>query len=561
MLKKCIEYTKLYLDNHSKQVGILMITVSLLALVGSSLYIGQKSALIHTSNADSIIDGYMFEGMETFQESIFPGTHSFLLKWPVFAISAFFGNTESTYVITTILLYLATVCGFLFVIYRLTNKDLHITALAGFILTCTLLLVPPQPLPGALLPLNMAMVTTRNIEFLFLFGFIYLILKSKKIASVQFIAATAIITLLGASDRYYLMIVLLAAAMYAVYTGVATRSPRSWKKVNFLPLIAGVVGYITSSLVLKAINMFGITTIDSASKASPFSIVASVWDVFEATAGAIQGVIANYGANIFGKDLGISLLPYLLNGLFLCACAVAVYILMRKKPSSRKSISYLFTLWLILTFIGSLIIFVASNHTYLTDGRYLTGSLFAGVAALAFVLKDTKLKGKYTYIMAINCTIILLIPVYLLAARSLYASSFSSTQNLIKNRVDATAKILTDNNVDVFVGDYWFTPPVRLKTDNKVLIAPMTTDYCDSPNYFLTSNAWYRPNPSVKVSALYVLKDGTENTNTFNHGCTMQHLNEKYGEPSKEFVIRKDNEGPVDIIRIYNYDIREKMHQ
>lgn len=561
MIKKYINSINRYIAKHQKVTGLTLIVISVLALVGSSLYISQKSALIQLNNHDNLIDGYMFESPDIFREAIFPGAHTFLLKWPIFILSSVFGNVSEVYIITTIILYLLTVCGFLFVIYLLTRKNLFVTALSGLILTCTLLLVPPQPSPGALLPLNMAMTTTRNIEFLFLFGFIYLILKAKKILSWEFVLATSIMIALGASDKYYLMIGLLAAIMYIAFSWRDARKTKVQEKLAYLPLASFITSYILANFLLVIINKFGITTIDSATNAAPFAIVSSVWSLFEAIAGGLQGVIANYGADIFGKNLNISLLPYIFNGIILCLSILAVYALISRKVRVKSLASYQFTIWLILTFIGSFIIFIAAEHDYLSDGRYLTGAIFAGIASFALVLDNIKWKDRYLFI-AISCgVIILLSPLYILAARTSYAKSFDDTQRLIGNRLDMAADILTKNNVDIFVGDYWFTTPVRLKTSNRVATAPMATEFCDRPNYFLTSRAWYRPSSSTITSALYILRDGERDANTFNHGCSMESLNNRYGAPSKEFVIREENGKPIDIIRLYPYDIREKIRQ
>ena len=559
-IAKLIDFTK----HHENIIGWILLAISLVVLVGSSLYVGQKSALIHTNNHDNLIDNYLFEDKETFQNAIFPAAHTFLVKWPLFALSSMLGNTENVYIFGTMALYLLTVLGFMLVIFLLTRKNTLITALIGLAFAGILMLTPAQPADGLLLPLNMAMITTRNIEFLMLFGFIYLVLTAKGIISWRFISSIATLTLLGATDKYYLMIALVAAALYIIFNySPLNKSKQKQKLPTFLPLIAGVFSYGFANILLASINKLNITNIPGSTTTAPFSLVGSAWQMLEAIAGGIQGMAANFGADIFGKSLGSGLAPYLLNGLILIAAIYCAYLLIssRTAKSLQSTTHYKFTLWLIFTFVGSFIIFIASDHSYLVDGRYLTPVVFAGLASIALVLSVAKIKNKNTILIVTSTILLLAMPVYAHVTRKNYAQSINAMHSAIGERTQSAADIITQHDVEVFAGDYWFASPVRLKTNNAFTPVLMSTDTCDAPNTFLTSKSWYKPDDSVEVSAHYILKDADGSKDTYNHGCTMEYLDEKYGEPEVEYIIRGTFEDPIDIIRIYPYDIREKIHQ
>lgn len=549
------------LTHHEKRVGLVLFAISLAVLIASSIYVGQKSGLIHLNNHDNLTDNYLFESPEVFKGALFPAAHTFLLKWPLFALSAAFGNTADVFVYGTIALYVLTVTGFMVAVFLLTRKNLHITALVGLALSLVLVMVPAQPSNGLLLPLNMAMITTRNIEFLLLFGFIYLILAAKKLLSWQFIGAVIIMSILGASDKFYLMISLVASVMYIGFLFSSLNKSRSERSPQaFSPLIAGAASYIVANIILVAIHNSGTTNVPGATGSSPFSLVTSMWKMFEAIAGGLQGIIANFGADIFGKSLGSGLAPYLLNGIILLAAAYSCAILLKRAPRDiQKTTEYKFTIWLILTFVGSFIIFIASEHSYTVDGRYLTGAIFAGFSAIALVLTTIKLKNKNTIVTLAFAGLLLVTPFYAYVARNNYARAFRATHNAIGERIDKAADILMRHDVDVFVGDYWFVSPVRLKTNNTVTPVLMSTEKCDTPNHFLTSRVWYQPSPSVKTSAVYILRDADPDAVTFNHGCSLDYLNKKYGKPDSEYTLRGTVEEPIDIIRIYSYDVREKL--
>ena len=553
-----------FIERHERKISWVLLALSIIVLIGSSLYVGQKSGLIQTNNHDNLIDNYLFENKETFQNALFPAAHTFLLKWPIFALSAQFGNTQEVYVIGTMAMYLLTVIGFMVVVFFLSRKNLLVTSLVGLMFSAILMMVPAQPIDGTLLPLNMAMITTRNIEFLFLFAFIYLILKAKKILSWQFITSVIVLGLLGATDKYYLMIELVAAALYiGFHFSPLNKNKGGYQLSVFLPLIAGAISYLFANALLLAIDSFGITNIPNSTKTAPFALIGSVWQMFEATAGAIQGMLANFGANIFGKNLGLSILPNSLNGLLFIAACYCAYLLLSKRVSKnlQQTTTYKYVLWLILIFIGSFVIFIASDHSYLVDGRYLTTTVFAGLASVALVLGVSKFKSKNNILILMTVVALLIMPIYALVARQNYARSFSTTYAEIGERIESAAEIAKQHDVAVFAGDYWFVSPVRLKAENSFEPVLMSTDVCDETNSFLTSTSWHQPDENVKTSALYILKDADETNNTYNHGCTIDYLNNKYGEPEFEYIIRGTFEDPIDIIRIYPYDIREKLHQ
>lgn len=558
-----------FLEKYSKPLGITLLVGSVIVLLGTSLYIGYKSGVIQTNNHDNLIDNYMFESPETFKESLFPAAHTFLMKWPMFALSAALGNSPQVYIAGAIILYTLTILGFLFVIFMLTKRNPLITAFSALVLSNILLMIPPQPIDGALLPLNMAMITTRNIEFLLLFAFIYLVLRSKKITSIPFIFATLALTLLGASDKLFLMTGLVSGALYIAYIyspfGKRLRTRSDSKITPFLPLISASLSYILATIILTVIVKFDITRIPDVTNTAPFELIGSMWQFFEAIAGALQATIANFGAGFFGKPLGVSTGLFAINGLFLLLAIYSLYLLFFKKKTTIdfkkvNKTSLKFAFWLLLAYASAFLLFVASDHQYTIDGRYLTSALFAGITGIALMLKASPIRYKNTILIIACVALAILTPAYLLSARNTFSRATDATQTAIGNSTDKIAQILKESNAQVFAANYWLASPVRLKTNNSITPVLMSEHACNTPNTFLTSKQWYAPSNEVRVSALSIRRDVNTTPITFNNGCSPEYLNSHFGEQYTEHILLSDDAGlPLDIIRIYPYDIRQKI--
>ncbi len=560
-----------FLEKHSKPLGVILLIISVAILLGTSIYVGYKSGVIQTNNHDNLIDNFMFESPETFKESLFPAAHTFLMKWPIFALSALLGNSPQVYIAGAAALYTITVLGFLLVIFILTKHNKLITAFSALVLSNILLMIPPQPIDGALLPLNMAMITTRNVEFLLLFAFIFFAVRSKKIISASFLFATLSLTLLGVSDKLFLMTGIVSGVLYAAYLvspyGKVIRVKSDRAATPYLPLISAVLSYILATVALLAITKIGITHIPDATNTAPAALVGSMWQFFEAVAGALQATIANFGAGFFGKSLGATVGLLIINGVFLILAAYSLYTLFFKRelshdPKMANNTSMKFTFWLLLTYVSSFLIFVVSDHQYVVDGRYLTVALFAGIAGIALILKVAPIRYKSTLLIATWLCLVALTPAYLLSARNSFSAATDATQTNIGNSSDKIARILKDGNVQVFAAEYWLASPVRLKTGNTVTPVLMSEHACNTPNTFLTSREWYAPSDEVRSSALSIRRDPDTNPITFNNGCSPEYLNTHFGEQYTEHVLLSDDAGlPLDIIRIYPYDIREKIEK
>ena len=115
-----------------------------------------------------------------------------------------------------------------------------------------LLLVPTQPYPGALLPVSMSMLATRNIEYVLYIGALVLVIKSKKILSTYFLLSSLLLGLLFASDKLFLALSLGGGVLGIILYSLV----KKWKQVTIAAewLSASIAGAIFSFLYLWLIQ-------------------------------------------------------------------------------------------------------------------------------------------------------------------------------------------------------------------------------------------------------------------------------------------------------------------
>ena len=190
--------------------------VGLGILIASTVYWALLGARSNAANSDQLVDSYLFENWKTFQGAQFPAAHTFFLKWPLFALSAALGNTPNVLVILTVAVVLATVLALAWVLWRIIRKPIP-WALLILSLALTLLLVPIQPSPSTLLPLNMAMLTTRNLEYVVYVVGLMLAIRVVRPMSRRGLVLVALWGVLFLSDRLFVPLAFGSLALLGVF--------------------------------------------------------------------------------------------------------------------------------------------------------------------------------------------------------------------------------------------------------------------------------------------------------------------------------------------------------
>ncbi len=130
--------------------------------------------------------------------------------------------------------------------------------------------MPAQPYAGGLLPVNMAMLATRNIEYVVYIMSLILIIRARRVKSWQFGTATALLGILIASDKLFLSLSLGAAAMALVVYALLKR----WQLVELAVrwLIASLLAAAGAAIVLWLLASSGLTHITSAGAVGPYGL-------------------------------------------------------------------------------------------------------------------------------------------------------------------------------------------------------------------------------------------------------------------------------------------------
>jgi LmbE family N-acetylglucosaminyl deacetylase len=538
----------------------VVLTLCLAVLFATTIYWAVLGAIVQNNNADQLIDPLLFSNVHTFQGAVFPAAHTFLLKWPLFALIAVFNNSAVAIVLVTVLLCVATIAGFFYLIYRAEKRPL-VLALMALFLASMLLMTPVEPHPGALLPTNFAMLTTRNIEYIFFVFSIILLTKPRK----SYIAgALSLLTILFASDRLFMMLGLGASALsLGVYYLLGHRRQLSTLiRILVVMLASAALSYGLIALI----NITGLTHISSGASipyATGFDLKEKLQAVFYAT----SGTATNFGANplydlaswkdtlsiLLQRAISWTSFAYLVNiiGVILVAlCGIKLVQLSRNKKRRKlkdKSDTYLLSLLFGSAALVAIALFIISDHYYPVDARYLAVSLPAGMvivaACCAMLWKAPRIKPWMWAVLSVSilCGIG---STHMQYQASLHAYQDDTSAN------ETIRGALAQHPVKTLIGDYWRSVPVVSGMTGNTNVDPLGA--CFSPRDSLTSSHWTKG--ETNQSFAYLLS--TKQTSTGFPACSLQDVQDAYGRPSRTTITKGQLPAPSEMLLFYDYGKR-----
>lgn len=547
-------------------VGILLLT---------TLYWAILAAHVHQHNADQLIDPYLFEHASTFHQAIFPGQHSFLVKWPIFLLVALCGSSASAFTVATVSLSLLTVGLFTAILYRIERRPLVFGTLC-LGLASVLLLIPAEPYPGALLPLNMGMISTRNIEYVIYIIALIFVVRAPRLISWKSGLAILTLGILVASDKLFLTISLGGALASASVYFIGKRDP--YKRLTFRWLILGLASGILAFGILQLITLFHLTNLNSGSGLGPYALVHSVKDLALGGIYGLLGLFTNLGANPAYDATMIKSIPgtayhnlaSLVGIAYLANIAIALigiytfYHILRTslRPSVRVQMNKVphsltldtplhLSILLIWSTLAALAAFIASNHYYVVDARYLAIVTFTLFVASVTYLRQVQLSTRV--LIGIGVVLICSIAIGSISAwqthnRSIMALSATGQQN------DTIASALRQHSVATLLGDYWRVAPIKLETRQSQNILPL--ENCTTPRDILTSSSWEKD--ATRHSFAYLLT--TEKSITGYPACTIDQVVATYGRPSGSQLISGTMNNPKEILLFYDYGANTYTH-
>lgn len=542
------------------------VTLSVIILFATTAFWALLGANIQRGNADQSVNAYLFENFGTFRGAQIPGQHSFLIKWPLFLLIKLFGYAPFVFTVFTIGIVVVTVAILVAIMYRIERRPLVFGTLC-LGLASVLLLVPAVPYAGGILPVNMAMITARNLEYLLYIASIALLIRSPRFRSRRLWVTVAIMSLLIASDKLFLTLsiggALLAITAYAL--------ARCWNLVNLSAhwLISGLVAGVGAIGIFWFINTSRITHVVSQTSAGPYGLTRNIHGLVIGGIYAILGLLTNFGANpAFGTTMlrdtpsqaimrlvsisGITFIinaTILLGGVFIMWRLISSSLFYNKNKKAGLDTSFRLSIILIWTTVAAFCAFIVSNHDYVVDARYLTISLFAVFISIATFASKKQWQTKKVVIAGLILVFGILagIPTVI---RSYQADR--SALSAINERNSLVAQALAQHPVNVLVGDYWRVIPTKLEAHSQLKVMPLSD--CAQARHVLSSTAWQ---PDLrKHSFAYLLS--FEQSPTDYPSCTLDDVITVYGRPNKSVLIAGTFSQPKEQLLFYDHGVNLK---
>jgi LmbE family N-acetylglucosaminyl deacetylase len=544
---------------NSKKIQTSYAVVSVCILLATTVVWAILGARIQLNNADQLSDSYLFSSLATFRGAYFPGAHTLLLKWPVFWLINVFGLTSTNLDIVTVAIVMCTVVPLVFVLYKINRRPLIFGTIC-LAMSLALLLVPTQPYAGGLLPVGMAMITTRNIEYIVYIAALTLFARSRHLKDLGFVAGVLLLALLIASDKLFLSLSL-GGAILAL---IAYSSIRAWSFVQFALrwILGSTIAAALASAILTLISALRITHLVNSASASPYSLDPGTHKVALGVIYSVLGFLSNTGANPVYDNLILRQLPSSLthrlvsmSGLAYTIAAIAtVYALVlawrvlwrdpRLQKRQKASAAHLLALGLLWSTVVAFGAFVFTNHDYAVDARYLTIGFFALVVAASVALRG-KIISRPDRVLGVACCLV--VAIALAVGTSVRISdnqekAFSS----LANRNESIATTLKQHNVSLLVGSYWRVLPIKLAMQGSLNVMPLQS--CTVPDSALTSSVW-QPNLR-QTSFAYLLTLGP--TIAAFPNCSVQQVVNAYGRPNSVQVVSGTLAKPTEVVLFYD---------
>lgn len=544
----------------SKTAKAVYAWTCLAILLGTTLLWAWLGARLHLQNADQLVNAYLFESAATFKDAILPGSHSFLLKWPLFILIKDLDFSRQAYLSVTIAITVLTVALLAYILYRIERRPVVFGTIC-LALASVLLMVPTVPYAGALLPVNMAMLATRNIEYIIFVGSLILLTRSPRIRSMHFWAAVSILTLLAASDKLFLGLTLGAAALALTTYGLA----KGWNLVTTSSrwILAGLISAIGATVLLWVLQIKGVVTIASQAGPGPYGLVGNVHDLLLGTVYGALHLLNNFGANPAAQTLvirdiphaawqqlvGIAGLSFVINLLLLIFGIYAAYHLIRHSLAHNKDTSVWLnhpsklSILLIWTSVASFALFIMSSHYYAGDARYLAMPLFGLFVAATTYLSQTSVRPRALLFAAP----VLLLSICLGIPHAL--TTYQRDQEALAPlgaRNDRVAAVLKQHKVNVLVGDYWRVIPIKFTRGKDTRVMPL--ENCTQARSILSSRSWQTDLTTQSFAYLLSLDPSI----TDYPRCTLDGVIAAYGRPNASVVISGSLTQPRELLLFYD---------
>ena len=541
-------------------------SISFFVLLFTSVFWAFLGAKVQQLNSDQLVGPFLLSNGDVFKQANFPGVHSFLIKWPLFELIKLYHYSTNAFIYTTIGVSLFTVIALAYILYRIERR-LIIFGTLCLALASVLLLTPIQPYPGALLPVSMAMIATRNIEYILFIVSLILLIKHKGVRNWQYWLSVLLLALLISSDKLFLSLSI-GGSLIGV---VAYSFARKWRYVSYFAhwfgsaFLAGLAG----TLLLWSLNKFGITHITSSEATTYYGAATGAKNFVTGTIYATLSLFTNLGANPGSSQVVVKLIPhtffknlfsvsfvsYVVNILMaVFALFVVVWLFLisffGKKKFEEKDIKednyFILSLMLILSSAIVFGLFVLSNHYYAVDARYLGIFLFTSFISVATYLRS-KNWNKNIYV-GIGAVLIASVIFGLFSCYTNYKEDLSAT-NFVSARDESISSALKDHPVPVLVGNYWRVVPLKDRLAGSQDVMPIGD--CGAGDSAFSDNAWKKDLKTTSFAYILTLNGNIGGV----PNCSLDQVSALFGKPSSSLLISGTYAHPNELLLFYDKGI------
>jgi LmbE family N-acetylglucosaminyl deacetylase len=545
--------------------GHYYVMFSLTILTTTTFIWSFLGAKLQQGNADQLVNSYLMGSWSTFQHATFPSTHSFLLKWPLFALIHWLGAGQLAIQAVTIAVCLATVGSLALLLHEINSRSWVFGTLI-LALASMLMLVPPVPGSGELLPVNMAMIATRNLEYIVYIISLLLLIKRPQFRARSFWLGALVLGLLIVTDRLFMTITLGGATMALVVYLVARNRQLIKLTVRWLGL--GLVGLVIAISCIWAIKVTGITHLSS-DTSSPYHLTHSPKGLGLGGLYAALDTITNFGANPAFDGAVIKQIPQVANSRLLsvagpafvinimlmlvglyCSLRLMLASIFRKlqKELDRPTQLSLLLLWSALAAVAA---FAATDHYFAGDARYLTLVFFAVLVSTATWLRRWKPTSKKIPLV-IGGVLVLGMGVGLISVGRTYQDNQAGLDtNNQRNILVATT--LKEHPVTTLIGDYWRVVPIASASNGTTKVTPLST--CTNNLQILSSANWQ---PDLHNNSFAYLLTLDQNSASFSK-CTLDEIINFYGRPNASSLIAGTLTNPNELLLFYDHGINKSV--
>ncbi len=544
-------------NDHNSISYKIVLLLSIMILLLTTIYAAFNTSNYFSTNSDALIATHQFSHGVNGNTVALPGSHANILMIPVLYLQGHLPYRYKSFTALNIILILSTVLAWAFLMVKLFGREYEIPIV---------LLLSSLLFASATFNIGIGNTTFRNIALPLSLWFIFIIrdvLIGASTSRKHFygsLVGSILFCLLLAGDSFFMYSTLLPILVVMVWYWFQSHkfTPSMWKAVTLIAAV--VIGAKLIKLVLAASHMiyFDYTFLNKPT-VLPYE---HFWASVQVT---IRQLMELQGGFIFGLrvDLG-SMLAFLNLMILMVGVAGLIIILVRtnrhfktKKNISVKNDFIIATL--AVSYFAILAEYILSGYAVADLGngrivdfmntRYLT--LLPLITLIGFVW--VLIRYYKRYIMILCSVLVVGIITYYPTISSMYRIQGQIKPVPSKTSINQIIGYLSANKVDTVITDFWYGPPLRFWSSDRIHYAPLIK--CNKPIPFDSRQDWYVARKGIKT-ALIIDRGGL---NFGYWSCTDQDLIRMYGEPASKTEAEGIGTNEPIKIWIYNYDIRERV--